>query len=57
MLEQMGQAAKAASYQLAVLSTAEKNQLLMTIADRLEAQSAEILAANQLILPTRGKTA
>ncbi len=47
MLEQMGKVAKAASYQLAVLSTAEKNQLLLTIADRLEAQSAEILSANQ----------
>ncbi|GLR10322.1 glutamate-5-semialdehyde dehydrogenase [Mixta theicola] len=47
MLEEMGKAAKVASYQLATLSTAEKNRVLMTIADRLEAQSAEILAANQ----------
>lgn len=47
MLEEMGKAAKAASYQLATLSTAEKNRVLMTIADQLEAQSAEILAANQ----------
>ena len=47
MLEEMGRAAKAASYQLATLSTAEKNRVLMTIADQLEAQSAEILAANE----------
>ncbi|MEY8770740.1 glutamate-5-semialdehyde dehydrogenase [Erwinia sp. ACCC 02193] len=50
MLEEMGKAAKAASYQLAVLSAAQKNQVLMTIADRLEAQSADILAANELDL-------
>ncbi|MFS2222250.1 glutamate-5-semialdehyde dehydrogenase [Pantoea sp. B65] len=50
MLEEMGKAAKAASYQLAVLSTAQKNQVLLTIADSLEAQSAEILAANELDL-------
>ncbi|WP_380181882.1 glutamate-5-semialdehyde dehydrogenase [Kalamiella sp. sgz302252] len=47
MLEEMGKAAKAASYQLAVLSTAQKNQVLMTIADRLETESAAILAANE----------
>lgn len=47
MLEELGKAAKAASYQLAVLSTAQKNAVLMTIADRLETQSAEILAANE----------
>jgi len=47
MLEEMGKAAKAASYQLAVLSTAQKNRVLMSIADRLEAQSADILAANE----------
>ncbi|QHM69964.1 Gamma-glutamyl phosphate reductase [Mixta intestinalis] len=47
MLEQMGKAAKAASYQLATLTTAEKNRVLMTIADQLEAQSATILAANE----------
>lgn len=50
MLEEMGKAAKAASWQLAVLSTAQKNRVLATIADRLEAQSAEILAANELDL-------
>ena len=47
MLEEMGKAAKAASYQLATLSTTEKNRVLMTIADLLEAQSEGILAANQ----------
>ena len=50
MLEQMGKAAKAASYQLSVLSTEQKNQVLLTIADSLEAQSADILAANELDL-------
>ncbi|WP_224718411.1 glutamate-5-semialdehyde dehydrogenase [Pectobacterium versatile] len=48
MLEQMGKAAKAASYQLAVLSTAQKDRALLTIADLLEAESATILAANAL---------
>lgn len=47
-IEQMGQQAKAAAYQLATLSAAEKNQLLLTIADQLDANSAAILAANQL---------
>ncbi|MEG3128438.1 glutamate-5-semialdehyde dehydrogenase [Pantoea cypripedii] len=47
MLEEMGKAARAASYKLAELSTAEKNQVLLTIADRLEAESADILAANE----------
>ncbi|KOC89583.1 glutamate-5-semialdehyde dehydrogenase [Winslowiella iniecta] len=47
MLVEMGKAAKAASYQLSVLSTAQKNQVLLTIAGSLEAQSAEILAANE----------
>ena len=46
MLEEMGKAARAAAYTVADLSTAEKNQVLMTIADRLEAESADILAAN-----------
>ncbi|PIJ49280.1 glutamate-5-semialdehyde dehydrogenase [Erwinia sp. OLTSP20] len=50
MLEQMGRAAKEASYQLAVLSSAEKNRVLMTIADRLEAERAHILSANELDL-------
>ncbi len=50
MLEEMGKAAKAASYQLSVLSTEQKNQVLLTIADHLDARSAEILAANALDL-------
>lgn len=50
MLEEMGKAARAAAYTVADLSTAEKNQVLMTIADRLEAESAHILAANELDL-------
>jgi len=47
MLEQMGKAAKAASYQLALLSSREKNRVLEKIADYLEAQSDAILSANQ----------
>ncbi|ANE74573.1 glutamate-5-semialdehyde dehydrogenase [Dickeya solani] len=47
MLEQMGKAAKKASYQLAALSTSQKNQALMTMADLLEAQHDVILAANE----------
>ncbi|ALR75602.1 glutamate-5-semialdehyde dehydrogenase [[Enterobacter] lignolyticus] len=46
MLEQMGIAAKAASYQLALLSSREKNQVLERIADYLEAQTEDILSAN-----------
>ncbi|MDX5629833.1 MULTISPECIES: glutamate-5-semialdehyde dehydrogenase [unclassified Brenneria] len=47
MLEQMGKAAKAASYQLSVLSTAEKDRALVAIADLLELESAQILSANE----------
>jgi glutamate-5-semialdehyde dehydrogenase len=47
MLEQMGAAAKAASYKLALLSSREKNRVLEKIADYLESQSAEILRANE----------
>ena len=46
MLEQMGIAAKAASYKLAQLSSREKNQVLEKIADYLEAQTDAILRAN-----------
>lgn len=42
----MGQAAKAASRQLAVLPTARKNAALLAIADALEARTGEVLAAN-----------
>ncbi|KFC08222.1 gamma-glutamyl phosphate reductase [Trabulsiella guamensis ATCC 49490] len=47
MLEKMGIAAKAASYQLALLSSREKNRVLEKIADYLEAQTEEILRANE----------
>ncbi|HFL3872032.1 glutamate-5-semialdehyde dehydrogenase [Klebsiella pneumoniae] len=46
MLEQMGIAAKAASWQLALLSSREKNQVLEKIADYLKAQTDVILRAN-----------
>lgn len=46
MLEQMGIAAKAAYWQLALLSSREKNQVLEKIADYLEAQTDDILRAN-----------
>ncbi|MCD1168392.1 glutamate-5-semialdehyde dehydrogenase [Vibrio cholerae] len=42
----LGKAAKAASFQLATASTAQKNQALAIMADQLEEQSASILAAN-----------
>ena len=45
-LNLMGQAARAASRQLAVLSTAKKNAALLAIADALEAQAATVLTAN-----------
>lgn len=46
MLESMGKAAREASYQLATLTTEQKNQVLLTIAGQLEKESAVILAAN-----------
>lgn len=46
-LVKMGQAGKQASRQLALLSTATKNQALIAMAQALEAQTAAILAANQ----------
>lgn len=48
MLEQMGKAAKAASWALAQLSRKQKNQALTRIANLLEQNSAPILAANEL---------
>ena len=45
-IEQMGEAARAASRQLATLTTTAKNAALLGIADRLEARIADILAAN-----------
>lgn len=47
MLEQMGKAARAASYQLALLPGREKNRVLESIADYLEAQAPDILSANE----------
>lgn len=47
MLEQMGKAAREASWQLAQFNTKQKNSALEQIADLLEQKSASILAANQ----------
>lgn len=47
MLEEMGKAARAAAWAMADLTAAEKNQVLLTIADRLEAESEIILTANE----------
>ncbi len=47
MLETMGKAARVASWQLAQLSTKQKNAALLQIADLLEQDNAVILAANQ----------
>ena len=46
-LVKMGQAGKQAARQLALLSTATKNQALIAMAQALEAQTTAILAANQ----------
>lgn len=48
MLTEMGKAAKAASWQLSTLSTAQKNRALMLMADMLEANSQSIILANEL---------
>nr|WP_226971193.1 glutamate-5-semialdehyde dehydrogenase [Vibrio navarrensis] len=42
----LGKAAKEAAFQLATASTAQKNRALALIADELEANAADILAAN-----------
>ena len=47
-LEVLGQTAKAASYRLATLTTEQKNQALLAIADELEAQTDVVLAQNEL---------
>lgn len=47
LLEHMGKAAKQASWQLAMLSTAKKNQALAVIANLLESESQTILQANE----------
>lgn len=46
MLEEIGKAAKKASWYLAGLNTKQKNHVLMGIADCLQQQSDVILAAN-----------
>lgn len=50
MLELMGIAAKAASYQLALLASHEKNRVLEKIADYLALEAGAILSANALDL-------
>ena len=47
-LNAMGRAAKAASRELATLTTAEKNAALLAIADEIEAQAVTVLAQNAL---------
>lgn len=47
-MEQLGQATKRASYQLAVLSTAVKNQALQAMAKALEERCRMILSANKV---------
>ncbi|WP_432453727.1 MULTISPECIES: glutamate-5-semialdehyde dehydrogenase [unclassified Agarivorans] len=49
-LQQLGQRAKQASFELATLTTRQKNQALAAIASQLEAQQASILAANNVDL-------
>ncbi|MGY5452703.1 glutamate-5-semialdehyde dehydrogenase [Agarivorans sp. MS3-6] len=49
-LQQLGQQAKQASFDLATLSTSQKNAALAAIADQLEAQQESILAANKIDL-------
>ncbi|MBW7881590.1 MAG: glutamate-5-semialdehyde dehydrogenase [Caldilineaceae bacterium] len=47
-LEQMGQAARTASRQLATMTTDAKNRALLAIAEELEARAAQILEQNAL---------
>ncbi|WP_163131262.1 glutamate-5-semialdehyde dehydrogenase [Agarivorans sp. Alg241-V36] len=49
-LQTLGQQAKQASFDLATLSTSQKNAALAAIADQLEAQQESILAANKIDL-------
>ena len=55
-LEEMGKAARVASRKLATLTTSQKNQALLAIADELEAQAQTIIAQNGLDLAD-GRTA
>lgn len=47
-LQQKGQLAKEASYQLAVMTTEEKNKGLLAMADALEQAMEDVIAANML---------
>ncbi len=47
-IEEMGKAARMASRKLATLTTAQKNQALLVIADELEAQAQIVIAQNTL---------
>ena len=46
-MEAMGKRARTASYALAALTTEQKNDALLAIADALETNTESILAANQ----------
>lgn len=46
-LVEMGKAARAAAFELAVLSTEQKNAILLTIAEKLESATPTILEANR----------
>ena len=45
-IEELGAAAKAAEPALACMGACEKNAVLLEIADRLERQKAQLIAAN-----------
>jgi len=47
LLEEIGQKAKAASRQLATLSTEKKNEVLLSIAEHLRIENKSILSANE----------
>lgn len=49
-MQEMGRAAKEASYKLSALTTAQKNKAIATIADNLELAKEEIIKANDIDL-------
>ena len=53
-LIKIGQRAQAAADQVALLSTATKNQALVAMADALEAHQQEVITANKEDLATAG---
>ena len=55
MLEQMGAAAKAASYKLALLSSREKNRVLEKIADYLDVSLSYLMTGIEETLPENQK--